>query len=298
MCIVLLGINLMQANNIKFLYSDTESLASLQYIIKSKYSAVLKLDDGYVYGQDGVKDYLRKETDSFSRSSKANDRATISMTITINNVDQELCGHFLWDLAHKAIRDKFDFNLDSDISNALHGGSRGTIAVDAFEAHHTIVTRAFEYMNKPHREQTKAIGPYLVCWLPFHLNTLRQLEDEDQGALMPNEQFDIGQNLYKLFRDGEVLIRHKATFENTFWIASEMEDIQKWLMDSAVVRKLNKKWRDEVQQAPSPTRGYLKEFVRIIIRGLLRERSWDVLSASNWLREFMAAVSFSQLAMV
>lgn len=229
--------------------------------------------------------------DSLGRSSNPKDRATISMTITINNVDQELCGHFLWDLAHKAIRDKFNFNLDGDASNALSGGSRGTVAVDEFEAHHTIVTRAFECLSKPHKEQTEKIGTYLVCWLPYHLSRLRQLEDEDQGALMPSEQFEIGQNLYKLFRDGEVFTRHKQSFKQSFWLVDEIEDVQKWLMDSAVMRRLNKRWRDEVQQAASPTRGYLKELVRIVIEGLLMERSWEVDSACNWLDRFMKAVS-------
>ncbi|PTB50785.1 hypothetical protein M431DRAFT_523482 [Trichoderma harzianum CBS 226.95] len=271
-----------------FLYSGTESLASLEYIIKNKYSAVLKLDDGCVFGQDGVKEYLRKDIDSSGRASNTKDRATISMTITINNVDQELCGHFLWDLAHKAIRDKFNFNLDGDASNALHGG-RGTIAVDEFEAHHTIVTRAFEYLSKPPKEQTENIGPYLVTWLPFHLSRLRQLEDDDQGSLMPSEQSEIGQNLYKLFKNDEVFLRHKESFQDAWWIVSEIEDLQKWLMDSAIMRRLDKRWRDEVQLAASPTRGYLKELVRVIIQGFLRERSWNIYSACQWLLQLMKA---------
>ncbi|TFB02602.1 hypothetical protein CCMA1212_005402 [Trichoderma ghanense] len=272
-----------------YLCSETESLASMEYIIKNKYSAVLKLDEGYVFGQDGVKEYLRKDVNVSGRSAQSKDRATISMTITINNVDQELCGHFLWDLAHKAIRDKFNFNLDDEAANAFHGGNRATIAVDEFEAHHTIVTRAFEYLSKPHREQTEKIGAYLVGWLPYHLSRLRQLEDDDQGALMPSEQFEIGQNLYKLFKGGEVFRRHKQSFQRVLWTVDEMADMQKWLMDSAVMRRLDKRWRDEVQLAVSPPRGYLKELVRIVVGGLLRERSWEVEPAYDWLEQFMKA---------
>ncbi|PTB73692.1 hypothetical protein M440DRAFT_1338792 [Trichoderma longibrachiatum ATCC 18648] len=272
-----------------YLCSETESLASLEYIIRNKYSAVLKLDGGYVFGQDGVKEYLRKDTSVSGRSAQSKDRATISMTITINNVDQELCGHFLWDLAHKAIRDKFNFNLDDEASHAFHGGSRAAIAVDEFEAHHTIVRRSFEYLNKPHREQTEKIGPYLVGWLPYHLSRLRQLEDDDQGALMPSEQFEIGQNLYKLFKGGEAFKRHKPSFQRMLWTVDEMMDVQKWLMDSAVMRRLDRRWRDEVQLATSPTRGYLKEWVRIVVCGLLRERSWEVEAACSWLEQFMNA---------
>ncbi|XXH00877.1 hypothetical protein Hte_007228 [Hypoxylon texense] len=271
-----------------FLYSGTESLASLQFIIKNKYSAVLKLEDGYVYGQDGVKDYLQKDKDVLGKSSHSKERSTISMTITINNVDQELCGHFLWDLAHKAIREKFKFDFDAASPHSgLHSSSQAAITVDEFEANHTIIVRAFEYLGREPRDQTKAIGKYLIGWLPYHLGRLRQLEDEEKGDLTPAEQFDIGENLHKIFKDGQVFLRHRESFEQTWWYVDEMEDVQKWLMDSAVVRKLDKKWRDEVQRPGSLTRGYLKELVKIIVEGLLRNRSWPVQNAYGWIHGFM-----------
>ncbi|KAJ6534644.1 hypothetical protein DFH09DRAFT_1325264 [Mycena vulgaris] len=279
--------NLDQLEAAMFLYSGTESLASLKYIIKNKYSAVLKLEDQYVYGKDGVRDYLQKEKDTSGKSSQSKERPTISMSITINNVDQDLCGHFLWDLAHKAIRDKFKFDFDAT-SNALHN-SQAAIALDEFEAHHTIVTRAFEYLSKEHSDQTKEIGKYLVNWLPYHLDRLRQLEDEEKGTLMPNEQFEIGQNLYTLFQDEGVFKRHRASFEGALWVEEEMEYVQKWLMDSAVVRRLDKRWRDEVQLAVSPTKGYLRKLVRMVVEGFLRERSWGVQNAYSWIEEFMGA---------
>ncbi|KAI1100300.1 hypothetical protein F4804DRAFT_319299 [Jackrogersella minutella] len=271
-----------------FLYSGTESLASLHFIIKNKYSAVLKLDSGYVYGQDGVKDYLQKDKDISGKSSHSRDRSTISMTICINNVDQELCGHFLWDLAHKAIRDKFKFDFDAASANGtLHSSGQATIAVDEFEAHHTIVTRAFEFLDSDPRDQTKEIGQYLVGWLPYHLGQLRQLEDDEKGALTPGEQTEIGQNLYKLFKDDKVFLRHKESFGVTWWFVEEMEGLQKWLMDSAVVRRLDKKWRDEVQMPISPTRGFLKELVKLLVEGLLRNRSWGAQNAYGWIEKFM-----------
>lgn len=216
------------------------------------------------------------------------------MTITINNVDQELCGHFLWDLAHKAIRDKFKFDFDA--ASTLHSSNQAIIAVDEFEAHHTIVTRAFEYLGNGQSEQTKQIGRYLVCWLPFHLGRLRQLEDEDKGELLPSEKFEIGQNLYRLFKADQVFRRHIATFQLTWWLVDEMEDVQKWLMDSAVVRRLDRRWRDEVQLAASPARGFLKALVRLAIDGFLRERSWGVQSAYYWIEQFMGAVSLGRIS--
>ncbi|KAK0702793.1 hypothetical protein B0H67DRAFT_499740 [Lasiosphaeris hirsuta] len=271
-----------------FLYSGTESLVSLQYIIENKYSAVLKLEDGYVYGKDGVKEYLQKEKANSEKSPHSKDRATISMTITINNVDQELCGHFLWDLAHKAIRDKFKFDFDAASPNSALHGRQAAITVDELEAHHTIVTRAFEYLDREPKDQTKEVGEYLVCWLPYHLGCLRlrQLEDDDR-ELTPNEQSDIGQNLHKLFRDQQVFKRHKASFSKCWWLAEEIEDLQKLLMDSAVVRRVDKEWRLAVEQASSPTKGFLSELVEVVVRGFLKERSWDVNNAYQWILRFM-----------
>ncbi|KAI8631209.1 hypothetical protein F5Y19DRAFT_425430 [Xylariaceae sp. FL1651] len=279
-------ITLEELEAVMFLHSATESLTSLQYIIKNKYPAVLRTDENYVYVQDGVKDYLQKEKDKFSMSSQSKERATISMTINVDKVDHELCAHFFWDLAHKAIRDKFKFDFDA-ASSALHN-SKVTIAVGEFEAHHTIVMRAFEYLSKEHCEQTKDIGVYLVRWLPYHLECLRQLEDQEKGELAPDERLEIGQKLYEMFKDEMLFRRHRASFEQTFWTGEEMETVWKWLMDSAVVRRLNKKWRDEVQSAIGLTRGYLKELVKVVIEGFLRERSWEVENAYNWIREFMS----------
>jgi hypothetical protein len=276
----------------QFLKTGIESLVSLEHIIRTKYSAVLKVENGRVHGVDGIKEFLAKQKD-FGRASHSKDRSTISMTITINNVDQELCGHFLWDLAHKAIRDKFHFSFDGDASNALHSSSQSTIAVDEFEAHHTIVTRAFEYLTALPIEQSDAIGGYLIAWLPYHLNCLRELEDEERGYLTPNQQLELGQNLYDLFKDEVIFKRHKNRFESTIWWATEMWDMSKWFRDSAVVRRQSKVWRDAMQLAESPVEGYLKTFVTIVVRGFLRERSWDVRWAMMWIEQFLKVVGGS-----
>ncbi|KAI8943991.1 hypothetical protein F4801DRAFT_601290 [Xylaria longipes] len=268
-----------------FLISGTESLTPLQYIIKNKYNAVLKLAGTTVSGHDGVKEYFQTVNDERNKPSHSRDRATISMSITINNVDQELCGHFLWDLAQKAIRDKFKFDFDNT-SNTLHG-SQGTIFVDEFEAHRTIVTRAFEYLNKEPRDETIVIGRYLCSWLPYHLDRLRELRDEDKGELMVDEQLEIGRNLYKLLKPGGLFLRHKNIFGQIWWTMEEIEDLQKWLMDSAVVRKLDKTWREEVQSAVSPMQGFLKHFAKLVVEGFLRERTWGLENSWGWIDEFM-----------
>lgn len=188
-----------------------------------------------------------------------------------------------------AIRDKFKFDFNN--SNALHNSSQRIISVDEFEANQTIVARAFNYLKGNLQEETKTIGEYLVCWLPYHLGQLRQLEDEGKGELTTNERAEIGSNLYNLFKDDAVFKRHRASLGEVYWWADEMTDVQKWLTDPTVVRKLDKPWRAKMERARYPTRGYLKEFVNMVVRGFLRERSWSVPSACRWLKEFMAAVS-------
>lgn len=276
---------------LKFLYSETESLATLQYIIKEKYLAVLKLDEGYVFAQDGVEEYLQKEKKALDKSSQAKDRATVSMTITINRMDEEHCRHFLWDLAHKGIRDNFKFDFDTP-STTQHG-SHSAIAVSEFEAQHTLVRRSFQYLNSEPSDNTKDIGPYIVCWLPHHLGRLRQLEDEMQGLLMPEEKYEIGENLYQLFRSPDIIQRHKRDFEREggLWWADEMAEFQKWFEDPVVVRKLDKKWRDSVQKTRNPMKGYLKHLVRMVVEGFLRGRDWNVQNAIYWISEFIDAVS-------
>lgn len=272
-----------------FLYSSVDSpLASLEYIITNKYSAILKLEDGYVYAQDDVASYLKKRTNDSAKALQSPERPTISMTIKIDNVDQELCGHFFWDLAQQTIRQNFkSFNFDT-ASNTLDT-SRHTIAVDEFTAHHTIVTRAFDYLDQQSTVQTQHIGSHLVFWLPYHLDRLRQLENEDKGTLMPSEKLRLGRNLYELFKNRETFARHLESFKPSYWTAKEMGQVKVWLMDSGIVRKLEPKWLNEIQRAVNPVRGFLKELVGTVLEGLLRDRSWDVSYAYAWIKEFMEA---------
>lgn len=79
----------------KFLSSRTDPLVSLQSTIKNKYSTVLKIENGYVHVQDIALDFLKKADITSAASQEPGDSATISMTITIHNVDRETCGNFL-----------------------------------------------------------------------------------------------------------------------------------------------------------------------------------------------------------
>ncbi|KAJ7619348.1 hypothetical protein FB45DRAFT_755212 [Roridomyces roridus] len=273
-----------QLEAVLFLLTGKDSIASLQDIIQSKYAAVLDIKDSRVVAQDGVKKYLEKEQKTAEAASPSSPgSSTISMTINIQNAGQEMCANFLWDLAHRCVRDRFDFKLDGASS-----GNRNAICVDEFDVHRSIVQKAFEFLNAEPRSQTAKIGKYLVCWLPYHLRKLKELEDNKKGRLTEQERIEIGQKLYTLFRDADTFQRHKGIFVQTHWTAHELRDLLKWLRDSAVMRQADAEWYDEMQQTYRPTRGFLKGLVTLLVNGLLRERTWDVSNARVWLQQFMA----------
>lgn len=281
----------------KLLYSGTESVGLLQDIITNKYLAVLKIsesEDGLIVeGQEGALDCLYLDKDRDDKARRSTDDPTISMTINIKNVDEVMVHHFLWDLAQKAIRDQFRFSFDA-AANTLHT-RQNTICVNEFEAHRTIVMLAFQYLSAEPRDETKSIGRYLFWWLPYHLAQLTRLDEEDKGTLMPSELLEIGEHLHQLFKDQEIYKRHKTIVERFIWTAEEMEDVKKWLMDRAVVRKLPKQWREEISLATSPVRGYLKPLGKMIVETWLRDpkrQTPESLAGSMaWVREFMKAVS-------
>ncbi|KAH7320618.1 hypothetical protein B0I35DRAFT_390482 [Stachybotrys elegans] len=272
-----------------FLYSDTESLVSLQYVIKHKYSAICNIKDDCIQVEDKVKEYLQKVAEASKKSPHQKSDSTISMTIQIQNVEQDVVGHFLWDLAHKGIRDKFKFDFNIAAPGTTLSGSHAAIAVDEFDAHHTIVNRAFKYFKGEPNEKTRRLGMHLGSELPHHLAQLRQLEDEDKGSLDSKEKMEIGQNLYRLFKDPEIFQRHADIFGELWWWGFEMVGMQEWFNDSTAIRRVDKKWRDEVRKSTRPTRGYLKELVKMVIEGFLRARTWDSRNAVDWIIEFMAA---------
>ncbi|KAH0432134.1 NACHT and TPR domain-containing protein [Colletotrichum camelliae] len=279
--------SLAQVEAAMVLTSDIASLTSLEYVIRTKYSAILRIeDDCYVYLQDGVEEYLQKVKTSSEQSQQSKGGSTISMTISINNVDQEVCGNFLWYLADMAIRNKFKFNFDGEAFSPAHSSKR-PIAVDKLEANYTIVTQAFKYLSNEPADGTQNVGRYVIEMLPFHLNRIRKLEDEDKGMLRDDQRSEIGQGLYKIFRDDTVFKRHIKIWQDIAWSVGDMRAIQTWLMDSAAVRKVDRKWRTAVQRVPSPVTGYLKELVKMVLQGLLRQRSWQMYNASKWLKRFM-----------
>ncbi|KAJ0122476.1 neutral permease protein [Diaporthe amygdali] len=256
-------LSLQQLEQAKFLSSGTESLVSLQNTIKNKYSKVLKIENGNVHVQDLALDFLKKADITSAASQEPEDSATISMTITINNVDRETCGNFLWDLAHKANRQKFNFDFEAH----QVGNSTARIAVDELDAYHTIVLRTFQYLNEEPNERTSDIGIHLAAFLPDHLAGIRHLQEDENQFLRPQQYQEIGQNLYTLFKDGTIFERHRANFERIFWNVQDLKEIRDWLTDTSVMRGVqDKSWRNQVKNTISPANGYLRYFARPLLK--------------------------------
>ncbi|KAJ4414461.1 hypothetical protein N0V82_007910 [Gnomoniopsis sp. IMI 355080] len=281
------ALDLKQLEAAMFLDAGTQSLVTLEYVIKNKYPAILKIEDGYVYVQDLISADLTKINDSTAVPQQQ--ESSISMTITVKNADEETCGNFLWDLAHQSNRERFKFDL-----NAINASrsSQAVIAVDEFKAHHSMLLKTFQFLEEEPNDQTSHFGWYLVCLLPHHLRRLLALEDPEKRSLRWHQKLEIGKKLYSLFGDNKLCERHMAAFYNTcsWWTVEEMKVVREWLTDSGVVRGItDKSWRDQVQQFNSPAKGYLDNFTKMTVEVFLRQRNEDAEAAFNWLQEIMAA---------
>ena len=272
-------------------------MASLETVIKTKYSAVLKLSDGCVVEQENIRDYLEtraKEKEAAAlRGPASGSRGTISMSIILNNVDEHVAKQFFWDLAHTDMR--------GQLRTALNGGSSGTafdhrISISEFDSRYTIIKQAFEYLSEENpKEQAKPIGKYLIEYLPVHLGRLFDLDSQDEGDLPKEDRIYIGNSLYDMLKDGAALKRHKDIFEQIWYTTNDLKQLNTWLGDSKAMSKVDPKWVKEMQQEKIPSKGYLKEFASTIVRGLLRERYWRAGGALDWIVEFIMLVGFSIL---
>ncbi|KAG8668348.1 hypothetical protein FPOAC1_007727 [Fusarium poae] len=264
---------------------DVVSVEGLDTMIRHKYSSVLKIESDIVTVEEGFRDYLAEEAEKASNGKSSPDDApsTISMTLTLNHVDRQRAAEYFWNLTQMAMQPNFTF--DSRNNNQR----QGRIAVDAFEAHLNIVNQTFKVLESKRVVEHQTNNSYLVAWLPYHLDRLRELENESvRGVLLAQQQRKIGEKLYDLFTNDSVFQQHKATFEQAYWVVPEMKSMQEWLMDPTV-RRRDKDWLKNVLSAPSLTQGYLKGFTTWIVTEFVRNRTWEVSMAYRWIEELMDA---------
>lgn len=230
----------------------------------------------------------RKDLKDLKRSEAT---SSISMTITINNADPKICGHFFWDLASKTVRDDFRDDF-MKVLTAAHSGVPA-IGVEEFEVHRKIITMTFAYLIADEKTETKELGKHLLRYLPYRLSRLDDLECEDIGSLSPNHTLEIGLGLYQIFTDCAIVNRHQASFEGAVWSKNDVEVVKQWLTRShrsISKKKTDSKWNDICQQS-NPTDGFLGQWTAQITYQFLRTREWQAKSAYAWVENLMGMVS-------
>lgn len=259
-------------------------MVSLGYIIERKYSTLLKVEDNWLYLRPGFwKPLQERHVPQQDASSEKGPK--ISATITITNVDQEICQHFLWDIAHMAIRDKFRFNFDDESAHRRLEHTK--ISANAFEAHHHIVQQTFKFLENEPDELTSDLGPYMLQVLPTHLRYLRK---DGSEHLLPRDKVDIGHKIWDLFESDRVVKRHKLVFGKFVWDKADTEEFRTWLDDPVATRLVSQKWlRDATLDVDSGPK-FLSELRTTVVKQWLEGRDWNEANAHDWVKTFMFLV--------
>jgi len=255
-------------------------------MIEQKYSSILKYED-YVSILDGVDEVVQNER-STTRNTIAAGGPKISATITITDVDQEVCQHFLWDLAHKGIREKFKFDFDAPSS--LQRRKKAEISVNEFDAHLSIVLQTFKFIEAEPNERTKAIGRYILQYLPSHLKHLSDMQGIN--TLLDSDKRDIGHFLFDLFESDRTFVNHKDIFECFTWDVQDVDVFRKWFDDPVATKSIYKKWLREARTRESPQPGFLRELMNVVVKHWLRDRSWNAGNAYDWVASFYSMVCY------
>ncbi|KAG5817395.1 hypothetical protein H9Q74_000654 [Fusarium xylarioides] len=218
--------NLKELEAAMLLHEDTVPGEDLETVIKTKYSTVLKLKIDGVEVQEGIQEYLAKKAEKASTGSDSLSRnsSSISMALTLNNVDQNRAAQYFWDLTQMVMQKNFTFDFNNPLKDSNQNQNR--IRVNEFEAHLTFVDQAFRLLRSEPQVDHQPITNYLVEWLPYHL-----------------------------------------------------------------MRRDDKEWLSRVLSAPSLTQRYLSKFTKMVVTEFLRDRSWKVFMAYQWVEELMAADS-------
>lgn len=192
---------------------------------------------------------------------------------------------------------KFEFN-----DSAATIKTKGTIAVNEFDANLVIIKQTLNLLLADPDENTRALGFYAMSAPALHLSTLR--DDEAMNDMSPADKREIGKGVFSLLVDGEVLEKHwnQCAYEEKwfyeewgwFWdVETETSPFWRWLEDPDAVRYLGKKdkeWLAELKLHPNPDRSLLEPVTRMVARHWLRDREWNAQGAFGWIHRFLAMV--------
>jgi hypothetical protein len=263
-------------------------MLQLEKKLKRKYAKIFTVSsDDLVDVVDGIEDLLKKER---SQPRGGDETAKFSATITITKADFTSVQSFLWNFMQKTAQDNFGFQQLAELQSL-----KRNIQVNEFDAHFTIVRRTFEFLANPPDDKTKALGPYLLDFLPQHLQGLQKATGLDE--LTPSEKREIGDGLFNLFVSGEVIKRHWDSCDTLIWYrsAEEVNIFLGWFADPSVtghLRGLNREWLREIREDRNPNRALLDKVMKMVAWQWLQdeEREWDVSRPYEWIRGFLSMV--------
>jgi hypothetical protein len=313
-------------NVVQYLHTQKQPLVSLEYRIKEKYSVIFSVDE---LSQVSVRDGILKAVEKFERAPKVKaekDAPRITATITITNADVESVQHFLWDLALKGIREKFEFVASTE--NAPRHLRKPDISVNAVDAYLSQVYYAFKYLEIGPHPLADPIGLYLVSYLLFNLKAAFEgfKKDEDSDGDGPGddkpqtdetavddskkkpdiaeskpkgmpefiteeEKMDIIRNLKDLFETEDYLEKHAdICFKNVWWFIEEFETLSRCLDEKDVIGHVSKGWLRLITSSARPKPGYLRPWVARMAENWLRRTTWSALEAWRWVQVFYRMV--------
>ncbi|KAK3319420.1 nacht and tpr domain-containing protein [Apodospora peruviana] len=168
---------------------------------------------------------------------RGEEETKFSVNINITKANLTSVQRFLWNLTMKVkLEDK--------------------TAANGFDSYLTILKRTFQLLGEAPNKDTKAIAPYLLNYLPQHLNELK--EAPTLHPLTPLEKQTIGEGLYALFATGDVVKTHWESCNELIWCRTEdeLDTFLTWFKDPDITSKLG-----EVASSSNPHRALLQNIM-------------------------------------
>lgn len=275
-----------------FLRFKTVPLQPLIQKFTSKYSKLFNV----VYGGErlAIKELVEGHVVTYrDKQRESADDPKITATITISNASVKAVQRFFWDLNHHSFLDGFTFQPGSQ----FYDTTPAKIQLYVIDAHFEIIKRAFEFFSQPVvDERAKAIGYYLMAYIPSHLRTLYEATGFDE--LQEKDKQYIGSCITEIFSVGDWIEKSWGFRGWTQWYRTS-EDIAvfwKWLDDpkaTSHLGSLGKSWLEQLKNEENRNQALLTPIMKTVARHWLQEGDWDAWDAYTWIQGFLDMVSTS-----
>ncbi|KAK4165325.1 hypothetical protein QBC43DRAFT_315721 [Cladorrhinum sp. PSN259] len=231
----------------------------------------------------GMSEVVMKQRD-VSRSSGPQ---TISLELKITNADVATVQRFLWDLTRFSTLENFGFANNGPNSQSI--SLKQPIGVNNIDAHLAIVKCAVKFLQGPQDSRSERAGPYLVDWLPDHLDVLRYATGLD--SVGEADMREISQCVLELFEDPRLFRTHWHFFKGfpSFITLDIINSYWNWLHDEAASRGFNRKQREWIRTTLKPRQKYRLVFslVKTVADIWLRSSEGLPHEAFTWVRKYL-----------